>query len=165
MAKSYTANDTDAPVLLLAVDQAGGAEPGEVLDDLCRVAAGVAHAWGLRGTPLALLAGRDPRAAGWGEVLTCLARLTPEAMSPLREQLDRLGPGSTVAAVVDASDEESLEALAVGASRVGGVDVWLVSDADPEKEWRLKRAVSLLQTAGVAVTAVERPLPEPGSAA
>jgi len=165
MTKSFTATEAEAPVLVIGVSQQVDDETALTLDDLCRVAAGVARSWGTRGTPLTLLAGSEGQTATWDETLSRLAKLTVSSVPCVRAQLKLVEPGRPVMMVADATDRDSLEALSSVAGRLGAVEAWLLGGIDSDEEWRVEHAATVLRRAGVNVTVVDRPLPAPRAGA
>ena len=164
LTKTYTAAESLAPVLLLGAPSAGGADAERALDDLVRVAAGVAHEWAHRhGAALALDPSPGAPQPTWTEALGYLARVTTRSLPPLHEALRRLAPGVTVAVVLEATDRESVDALAAVAPGLAETVAWLLAAGPADDDREADGARALLHRAGVRVELVGRPLAEPGA--
>lgn len=162
LTKTYTAAESPVSVLLLGAPSAGGAAE-RALDDLVRVAAGVVHEWTRRyGTALVLDPSPGAPQPTWVEALGYLARVTTRSVPPLREALRRLGPGATVAVVLEAADRASVDALAAAAPGLAEAAAWLLADGPLAGDLGIDAARALLDWAGVRVELVGRPLPELG---
>ena len=160
MTKAYSAVEQDAPVLVIG--RGADADPTQAelnLDDRCRVATGVALASGQHGVPLSMVVGRGLPQMVWDELRAHVATLTTTAMPPLREELDSLPPGTSIAVVLDVDDHDGVETVVANAPRMGSTDVWLLSRPGEGFEWRASRVANALKSVGASASVVERPLP------
>jgi uncharacterized protein (DUF58 family) len=162
MTKAYSATENETPVLIVGPGMDSDAQYADQrLDDRCRIAAGVAWLAGQSGVPLAVLVGLDERHLTWGEMLSHLGSLTPETVPAMAEQLRRVSFSSSLAVIVDAADDESVDALGSQAARFPAVEVWLLADEGDDHDWRANRVASVLRGAGAQVSIVHRPLAAP----
>jgi hypothetical protein len=162
MTKAYSATESESPVLLVAPGVDGDVHAADQrMDDRCRVAAGVSLLAGRSGLALEVLAGTDRHRLSWGETSAYLGGLTPESTPAMADQLRRLPPSTSLAVVADTIDEESIAALVTDAPRFPAMEVWLLTDAGDENDWRANRVVTVLRAVGARVTLVHRPLPAP----
>ena len=160
MTKAYSAVEQDAPVLVVGRGAETDAPRAELaLDDRCRVAAGIAFESGKSGLPLSMAVGRNLPRMSWDELRAHIATLTARSMPPLRDELDSLPPGTSIAVVLDADDHDGVEAIVASAPRMASTDVWLLSQPGDDFEWRVSRVANALKAVGAGVTVVERPLP------
>ena len=162
LTKTYTAAESPAPVLLLGAPSPN-ADAERALDDLVRIAAGIAHEWARRhGTALVLDPSPGAPQPTWPEALGYLARVTTRSLPPLREALRRLAPGATVAVVLEAADRDSVDALATAAPSLAETAAWLLAGGPLADDRDIDGARALLHRAGVRVDVVWRPLPALG---
>ncbi len=160
MTKAYSAVEQDAPVLVIG--RGADADPTQAelsLDARCRVATGVAFVSGQRGVPLSMVVGRGLPQMSWDELRAHVATLATTAMPPLREELDSLPPGTSIAVVLDVDDHDGVETVVANAPRMASTDVWLLSRPGEEFEWRASRVANALKSVGASASVVERPLP------
>lgn len=160
MTKAYSATEQAAPVLVIGRSAETEVAEAELsLDDRCRVATGVAFASGLHGVPLSMVVGRALPQMSWNELRAHVATLTSSAMAQLREELDSLQPGTSIAVILDVEDHEGVETVVASAPRMASTDVWLLSRPGEEFEWRASRVANALKSVGASVSVIERPLP------
>ena len=152
LTKAYATSTSQSPVMLVG----GSGVADRLLDDIARVAAGVGEEWANGG--MVLQHGAESQLVDWGGLLGQLAVMTADTLPSVAESVRAVAPGSSVAAILPATDREGAQALTDAAPQLGGLWVWLLAEdgsgTRPDREAALRQA-------GAVVTVLESPLPSP----
>ncbi len=153
MTRSFTAAANETSVLLF------GAPPDDdgLLDVIARVVAGVGQACTRGGSRVRLQTGSRLHELEWKELLRMLALASADSLPTLAESLRAVPPGSSVVAVLPASDSAGLDDLVRSAPGCTDLQVLLVEPGYEEAD-RHSDAVLALERAGAAVSHYSRDL-------